>query len=217
MKTRAMLLLRRIMTSIVLSAGILAIANIDSVLHENNQGKQFARERMRAAKDRLRQRLEVADQKPSRPRGLENMLRDSLAQDEFNDILPFASLSTLDPLSLVMQKGVAHFDRTVFRSPDYQGESGYDLVQYDIEHPGGSRSVILAYLDRPLLTASRNVGAPDSRIPVVMILDAQGEQAAYSLYRAGNLIEQSQIPAGDMSGLVAQRIAQSLPFMSVSR
>lgn len=217
MKIQAAVVIRRIMTSFFVAAAILAIANIDTFVHENDQNKQFTRERMRVAKDRLRQRLEVADRKMEKPRGLVNMLRDSLAQDEFNDVVPFATLSTLDPLTQVVQKGVRHFERTVFRSPDYQGESGYDLVQYDIEHADGKHSTILAYLDRPLLTASRNVGAPDARIPVIMILEARGEISLYSLYRSGDLVEQSEIPAADMSGLVAQRIALSIPFMSVSR
>ncbi len=51
-----------------------------------------------------------------------------------------------------------HFERTVFRSPDYQGESGYDLVQYEIEHKDGKTSTILAYLDRPELIATRKCG-----------------------------------------------------------
>lgn len=217
MKNKANILFKRIMTSVFMSAAILAIANIDTFVHENQQNKDFSREQMRVAKDRLRQRLQVTEPKTNKPRGLVNMLRDSLAQDEFNDMVPFASLSTLDPLNKVLQKGVLHYERTVFRSPDYQGESGYDLVQYDIEHSGGKRSTILAYLDRPELTVSRNIGAPDPRIPVVMIIEGQGESSFYSLYRNGNLTEQTAIPAADVSGLVAQRIALSIPFLSVSR
>ncbi len=211
------LLFKRILTSIFISAAILAIANVDTLKNEESHRADFGRERLREAKVRLRQSFAVSEQKTTKPRGLVNMLRDSLAQDEFLETLPFANLSTLDPLNRVFEKGVAHFERTVFRSPDYQGESGYDLVQYEIEHSDGKRSTILAYLDRPMLTASRNVGTPDARIPVVMIMDAQGENASYSHYRGGNLVEQTQIPAGDVSGLVAQRIALSIPFLSVSR
>jgi hypothetical protein len=208
---------RKMLTSFFVSAAILAIASIDTVVHENGRGPEFARERIKLAKDRLRQRLEIVEPKADRPRGLVNMLRDSLAQDEFGETLPFANLTTFDPLLKVLGHGVAHFDRTVFRSPDYQGEDGYDLVQYEIEHPDGKHSTILAYLDRPLLTVSHNVGAPDPRIPVVMVLESQGESSVYSLYRSGNLVEQSPIPTADVSGLVAQRISLSIPFLSVSR
>jgi hypothetical protein len=214
-------LFRGMLTSLFVSSGILAIANVDRMLMDQGQSQELTREKVRLAKDRFRQRLEAvsdqAEKKPSKPRGLVNMLRDSLAQDEFHEELPFANLSTLDPLTRLFENGVAHFERTVFRSPDYQGESGYDLVQYDIEHPDGTHSAILAYLDRPQLTVSRNVGTADPRIPVVMILEAQGLESTYSLYRSGNLIERSQIPTSDVSALVAQRISLSIPFMSVSR
>ena len=212
---------RGILTSLFISSGILAIANVDSMLMDNGQSQEFTREKVRLAKNRFRQQLETISQqaelKTNKPRGLVNMLRDSLAQDEFHEVLPFANLSTLDPLTRLLAKGIAHFERTVYRSPDYQGESGYDLVQYDVEHVDGTQSAILAYLDRPQLTISRNVGTADPRIPIVMILEAQGLESAYSLYRSGNLVEQSQIPASDVSALVAQRISLSIPFMSVSR
>lgn len=214
-------ILRGMLTSLFISSGILAIANVDSMLMDQGQSQEFSRKKVRLAKDRFRQRLEAvsqqAEQTPNKPRGLVNMLRDSLAQDEFHEVLPFANLSTLDPLTRLLGKGVVHFERTVFRSPDYQGESGYDLVQYDLEHTDGTHSAILAYLDRPGLTVSRNVGTADPRIPVVMILEAQGMESAYSLYRSGNLIEQSLIPSSDVSALVAQKISLSIPFMSVSR
>lgn len=210
-------LVKKLATSLFLSAAILSIANIDALMHEPDPHDfRQQREKLKVAKDKLRQRLEIADQKP-RARDLTNMLRDSLAQDEFGDNLPFASLSTLDPLTRMMGKGVKHFERTVYRSPDYQGENGYDVVHYDIEHADGKHSSVLAYLDRPSLTVSRNVGTPDPRVPIVMILEARNEEAAYSLYRMGDLVEQSKVPSADISSLVAERIALSVPFLSVSR
>ena len=199
-----------------LSAAILSIANIDSLMHEDNQGQKFARSQMKIAKDRLRQRLEVSVPKV-KAGGLLNMMRDSLAQDELGETLPFAGLATLEPLNKVLQKGVKHFERTVYRSPDHRGESGYDVVQYDIEHVGGHRSTILAYLDRPLLTSSRDVGAEDTRIPIVVIVGGEGEKSAYTMYRSGHLLEQYSLDSGDASGLIAQRIAASVPFFSVAR
>lgn len=208
---------KHLASSIIISAAILSIANIDTLVHEQGRDRDFAKAQMQLAKERLRQRLEESSARNSKPRGQTNILRESLAQDEFGEILPFASLSTLDPLAKVFEKGVKSFERTVFRGPDYQGESGYDLVQYEIEHFNGSKSSVLAYLDRPALTLSRNVGDPDVRVPVVVIMEARGEIAAYSLYRSGNLVEQSKIPSEDMSDLVARRISSSIPYLSVSR
>lgn len=211
-------LFKKILTSIFVSVALLAITSIDMFQREKGQEQKFAREKMRVAKDQLRQRLEAAaPTRTTKSRGMENMLRDSLAQDEFGEELPFAALTTLDPVNRILNKGVSHFERTVYRSPDYQGESGYDLVQYEIEHKDKTHSMILAYLDRPGLNVSRNVGAPDPRVPVVMILGAQDGQTLYSLYRSGNLIEQTAIASADASGLVADRISLSIPFLSVSR
>ena len=210
--------LKKLLTSFFVSVALLAIASLDMFQHEMDHEQKFAREKIRVAKDQLRQRLEAAAPKRSQQsQGMENMLRDSLAQDEFGDQSPFAALSTLDPINKILIKGVVHFERTVFRSPDYQGESGYDLVQYEIQHKDKTQSIILAYLDRPELNLSRNVGAPDPRKPVVMVLVAEGDQSLYSLYRSGHLSEQTEIPSAAASGLVADRISLSIPFLSVSR
>ncbi len=90
--------LRKFSTSLLLSAAILAIASMDTWMHEKGQDRQVTRAKLKQEKDNLRQRLEIAQSKASKNRGLENMLRDSLSSDEFGDQLPFANLSTLDPL-----------------------------------------------------------------------------------------------------------------------
>jgi len=210
------LVFKHILTSLCLAAGILAIANVDSLLEEDDHAKQLTRARVKIARARLVRRLERSQEKIE-AQGKGGVLRDSLAQDEFGELTPFAGLSTLYPLTHVIAKGIKSFERTTYRSPEYQGESGYDLVHYEIEHPDGEQSSIVAYLDRTLATAARNVGAPDPRVPVVMILEGRGEQSAYSLYRSGDLIEQTEIPVADSQDLVARRISASVPFMSVSR
>lgn len=224
MKQKTAFVVRRILTSIFLATGMLSIANIENSIFEKDQNESLARARIQMVKSRFHERLSEVEKsatKNAKKVAIENStvteFREALAQDEFGEFVPFAHLSTLDPLLNLVRKGVKRFERTTFRSPEYQGESGYDLVHYEVEHPNGARSSILAYLDRPLLTAQRNVGEPDSRVPVVMIMNENGAMSEYALYRAGHLVEQSQIPLADVSRLVAQRISQSLPFMSVSR
>ncbi|NJM10268.1 MAG: hypothetical protein HC883_05255, partial [Bdellovibrionaceae bacterium] len=209
-------LFKKSLTTVFVSAGVLAIANVESVVHQREHAQEFTRERIKMARIQLREKIDQAG-KQAKPAGQADALLEFLAQDELGEAAPFVSLSTLDPLTHVIRAGIKHFERTTYRSPEYQGESGYDLVHYEIEHPEGLRSSIVAYLDRPLLTASRNVGSPDARVPVVMILEGRGEQSLYSLYRSGNLIEQADIETSDVAGLVAQRVSASVPFLSVSR
>lgn len=216
MSKKALPVLKRIFASFCLFAGMLAITNLESLLQENSRSKESVREVNRLAKERLIERLKtpVATAHASTQ---SKALRESLAQDEFLDVNPFANLSSLDPLNALFAKGVKSFERSTYRSPDHQGESGYDLVHYEIQHNRGGRSVIVAYLERPMLTASRNVGAIDDRIPFVMVMVDKGASATYSYYRFGSLTEQIEIPWTDAQGLVAQRLNASIPFLSVSR
>ncbi len=216
MNQRAVLVMKRIFASFCLFTGMLAITNLETFLHQSTNGKEALREQNRLAKESLLERLKtpvatVKAQSQSRS------LRESLAQDEFTEANPFASLASVDPLNAIFQKGVKEFERSTYRSPNHQGESGYDVVQYEIKHPKGGHSVIMAYLERPMLTASRNVGTLDERIPFVVVIVDKGELATYSYYRSGSLLEQSEIPWSEAQGLVAQRINASIPFLSVSR
>jgi hypothetical protein len=114
-------------------------------------------------------------------------------------------------------KGVKSFERTTFRSPNHQEASGYDLLEYQIEHPHGGKSIIMAYLERPVLTATHGVGGIDDRIPFVMVVTNKGEKTTFAYYRAGELVEQNDIPWNEAQSLVAQRLNASVPFLSVSR
>jgi hypothetical protein len=126
-------------------------------------------------------------------------------------------LSTLDPLQKVMQKGVADFHRETFRSPDYEEESGYDLLSYAIENKDGSKSTIMAYTEK--FEGKRAVY-------VVFMIgngngnsngNSNGDGAAYSFFRGGELIEQTDLTSAEADKLIAQRISQGIPFLSVSR
>jgi hypothetical protein len=75
----------------------------------------------------------------------------------------------------------------------------------------------MAYLERPVLTATRGVGMIDERIPFVMVVTNEGEKTNYAYYRSGELVEQNNIPWAEAQSLVAQRLNASVPFLSVSR
>lgn len=211
---------RKIVASLCLSAGVLAIANIETIWREYHsqdhpETGDFLTANLRSKK---RAKLPLEGARPENFKPLQSALSQSLEQDELKDENPFAHLSSLDPLQQIMQKGVAKFHRETFRSPDYQDESGYDLVSYEIEHTDGSKSFVLAYLEKPELSAWRNIGAPDPRLTFVMFMVAGADgNSSYSFFKSGDLIEQSKLTNAEAETLVGSRISEGVPFLSVSR
>jgi hypothetical protein len=218
MKQNLLLIMKRIGATMCLFAGMLAMTNtnIEGLLSSvNPRGAKVAQ--IRKAKERLLEKLKTPVVAKAKSPEQAGALRDSLAQDEFGDMNPFADLANVEPLNALFAKGVKRFERTTYRSPNHQGESGYDLLEYQIEHPQGGQSIIMAYLERPVLTATRGVGMIDDRIPFVMVVTNEGEKTNYAYYRSGELVEQNNIPWAEAQGLVAQRLNASVPFLSVSR
>ncbi|HMN67541.1 MAG TPA: hypothetical protein PKC28_03285 [Bdellovibrionales bacterium] len=218
MRAKLLLFSKRILASVCLSAGVLAIANVDTMRKEQDHANDLSRVRLELAKERVRERLHVKAPTPSLAlHDPARKLRDSLSQDEFGDISPFGDLSTLEPLSELMRKGVKSFERQAFRSPEYQGEIGYDILHYRIHHADGSTSEIMAYLERALTTESRNVGAPDEREPVVMSMVADQDRIQFSYFKANVLKQRSELSSSDAQALVEQRLSSGVPFLSVAR
>jgi hypothetical protein len=218
MKQNALLILKRIGATMCLFAGMLAMTNtnIEGLLSSLNP-KEAKIAQTRKAKERLLEKLNTPAVAKVKTPGQMGALRDSLAQDEFGDMNPFAELANVEPINALFAKGVKSFERTTYRSPNHRGESGYDLLEYQIEHPHGGHSIIMAYLERPVLTATRGVGMIDDRIPFVVIVTNEGDKTDYAYYRSGELVEQNNIPWTEAQGLVAQRLNASVPFLSVSR
>jgi hypothetical protein len=207
---------RRVAGSLTLSAGILAIANVETIWqeyhHSDYQETRTVLKNQRKVSHLTLSAATTADFKP-----LQSNLSRSLEQDELKDENPFTHLSTLDPLQQIMFRGVAHFKRETFRSPDYQEESGYDLVAYEIEHTDGSKSSILAYLEKLDSTEARGVGMPDERVPFVVFVVANGESVSSSIFRGGALINQTDISPGEAEAMISHRLSLGVPFLSVSR
>lgn len=203
--------------SLTMSVAVLAIANVE-MIWQGYQAKTEVNENLQAhgQSQHTRVKLEL-ETKPDHFKPLQSALSQSLEQDELKDENPFAHLANLDPLRQLMNKGVTKFHRETFRSPDYQDESGYDLLSYEITHGDGSKSSILAYLEKTDSTLWRNVGAPDPRAVYVVFYVAGKEQTVYSFFRSGVLVEQAELSQADAEKQVAQRLSQGVPFLSVSR
>lgn len=216
---------KKIMVSFCLSAAVLAIANVDTVWQSRLHQSDYNPARM-ASRQKFRRRLAEAAPATAAAAAAAKAapdqhqlaqvqnLNNSLSRDEIADQNPFANLSTLDPLTAIMNKGIIKFQRQAYRSPAYRDEAGYDLVEYEIEHPDHSKSTIMAYLERPLVD---DPSAAPERVPVVMIVRADGDHTQQTLYRDGNLMEQTELSLADAQRLVAQKLNAGVPFFSVAR
>jgi hypothetical protein len=208
---------KKVLVSMCLSAGVLAIANVDSVWQERLHTADYNPVRLES-RQKFRARMAEVAPRIKEPEDSEAgtqlaSFNTSLSQDEIGNRNPFANLSSLDPLSEIMNKGIVRFQRQAYRSPDYRKEAGYDLVEYEVIHPDRSQSTILAYMETPL------VDDPSVQpVPVVMIVTAESkDQTKQTLYRDGNLVEQNQLSTADAHQLITQRLNAGIPFFSVSR
>lgn len=198
---------KKVVVSLSLSAGVLSIANIDTIWEERAHRHDYEVVRQ-TTRQRLHASLSKGATTPVADPTLER-LRGHLAQDEIGTRNPFADLSTIEPLTLVLAKGVKGFGRQAYRSPQYKEETGYDLVSYEIQHADQTVSRVLAYLETPL-----EGGEP---VPVVLVMRAGGEGARQSLYRSGQLIEETDVTLLQAQNRVHQRLNAGIPFMSVAR
>ncbi len=146
-------------------------------------------------------------------------LQAQLATDDMADQNPFANLSSEVPLQQVFAGGVARFQREALRSGAYRDESGYDILHYEIEQSGGRKAHLLAYLDRSLESLGSTDGEPEVQADtlVVMVLKPVGEGLEMAVFRDGVLIETSAISTAVADSLVAQRLNNGIPFLSVAR
>ncbi|MBX3022259.1 MAG: hypothetical protein KF799_11355 [Bdellovibrionales bacterium] len=200
---------KRISVSIFLSAAVLSIASVESLWHDRNAPdllREETQKNLRVALDAATEKATVATDPTQAER-----LRFTFTQDEFGNVSPFGQLNTIAPLTQMMNKGVVGFNRQAYRSPQYKEEVGYDLLQYEIEHKDGSKSYVLAYLERPL------EGNPDELVPVVIVMQGHQGAAKQSLFRSGQLVEQGDLSLAQVQSLMTQKLNSGVPFFSVAR
>ena len=205
--------LKRVFGSVLVSAGILAIANVETIWQEYHHEelrednvliKKVAYKSHRAK----RVSLNLRPTPTKHQEGIEQQaaLIESLERDEIADENPFANLKDLAPLQATMRKGVISFERNVYRSPSYQSESGYDLLTYTVTHPDNSKSTIVVYNEASTCVTF-----------AVADLEVNGEAIDYFLFETGNLKEHVKLTAADADSRFAARLSAAVPFLSVSR
>ncbi len=211
--------LRSTMLFLVLSAGMLAMTNVDLSWYPV---AMTVSQKSAVAPKSLWTKL-TEGKVAAEDTGPAGQLRALLEQDDLADQNPFANLSSQDPLNDIFKAGVVRFQRKTLRSRTYRDESGYDLVHYEIDQAGGHKSQILAYLEREAGEITEGdisgEGQPSMHVevPVILVVRNAGEQSEYSVFRDGALIESSTISTPDADHLLTQRLSDGIPFLSVSR
>lgn len=216
---------RRWAGGLCLSFAILAIANVETIWDEYHHGDMLNTHLIATVKTRMlpykssgpKEAGASAEHSRHVLRPLQSELSQALEDDEIKEENPYAGLASLDALHQIMKAGVTKFRRETYRSPGYQDESGYDMVHYEIEHPDGRTSVILAFVDRTEVIGPHDIGTPDRGVPIVIFMTSKGDAMAYSMFQSGKLIEQSELPTAKAQQLIANRLAEGVPFLSVSR
>lgn len=145
-------------------------------------------------------------------------LQSQMAQDDLGDSNPFSNLSTEVPFEDVYKAGVVRFERQALRSRTYRDESGYDLVHYEVELESGRKAHILAYLERTIESlGSSGEPAMAAEIPVVVVAINTGADTNLSVYRDRILVESSAVSSGQADELLARRLKEGIPFLSVAQ
>lgn len=179
---------------------MLAITNVDSVFNE-----QAILSKVKYAKTQKQNYANSADRAAVNPSYESAIvkLKESLGLDELKGVSLFEDQSVLEPIAHLLEKGVSNFARQAFRSPTYKGEFGYDLLHYEIKHPDGCTSSLLAYLEQD--------------VPTLLFIVGEQNKNELFYFRESKLIERSWISATEARSLIESKIQESLPFLSVSR
>lgn len=153
---------------------------------------------------------------PKADEGPVAQLKAQFASDDLADQNPFSNLSSEVPLEALYSAGVQGFERQSLRSGSYRDESGYDLLHYEISLRGGGKAYVLAYVDEGLEELVDDP-SPAQNTVVLQIFRPSGEGMELALYRDGALLETSTLSTAKAESLMAQRLNNGVPFLSVAR
>lgn len=144
----------------------------------------------------------------------EKSLLESLMQDEFSRGNPFDSLNNVYPLALILQKGVLSFERSAYRSPQFIGNLGYDVLKYEIQHRDQTRSHILAYKEKTA-PAQVVIGSRDNRPVFSLFLVPHDQDQVYmSIFESGKPITNQVVSTEVALNSVMRRVDSSTPLLS---
>lgn len=186
---------------VVIAVGLLALLQIESSGEFGaSDGRWRKNPKARGLSSLVRAAIGVT--KSHRVKMLDQ-LRESMDGDELAGVSPYVQLGADDLLRRVLSMEIVSFDRQTLRSPDYQEEFGYDIIHYEIRHPAGPPSKVMAYVENGEV--------------VLTVLTAKGDRAEYARYRAGVLEDAGEVEAERGAALLAQHLDSGIPFLSLAR
>lgn len=198
---------RQILLTFVLVAAGLSVSNPDFSLYQADTPGILQKPLPRLSSNITREEGPIAQ------------LKAQLSSDDLADLNPFANLSSEVPLDSLLKRGVVSFERKALRSGAYRDEAGYDILHYEVGHPGGAKSQILAYVDRSMEGLSPSDSEPQVQKETLVLMVFQPTETGMELavFRDGGLIETSPISLSEAESLLAQRLSNGIPFLSVAR
>ena len=141
-----------------------------------------------------------------------------LAGEEFENGQPFQLSAQRTIWIAVLNKGLKDYSRKIYRSPHFQGRSGYDLVHYELLLEDGAKAHLLAYREKTE-NIRMIVGAEDLR-PTRIDLYTQpqsGQWVSQSFHPSGELIQAMELNEEEFLTAKESIIRHSVPLLTAGR
>lgn len=133
----------------------------------------------------------------------------AMRTDAFGDQLIFSQLSTFEPVTNIMKKGIVSFDRKTLRTQNYRDEEGYDLLVYEIHHPLSVESRVMAYYEKRT-----------GELPILKIVFLTGRPAASNVelvqFENGSLSGHREVAWSEGQTLFDRQLTDASTLMSAS-
>lgn len=133
----------------------------------------------------------------------------AMRTDAFGDQLIFSNLSTFEPITNILKKGIVSFDRKTLRTQSYRDEEGYDLLVYQIHHPLSVESRIMAYYEKRA-----------GELPALKIVVLTGRPGANGVeliqFENGSLSSHQEVAWNEGQNLFDRQLTNASTLMSAS-
>lgn len=142
-------------------------------------------------------------------------LFESLGRDEFTSTQPFYNFADVKPLKDLLHLGIKDFKRSLYRSPQFLMAQGYDIVKYEITHPNGWNSYVVAY-KRSMENMTAPMGIVEDARPTftLFVIAQSAANATSSLYENGTLKSAENLETVKALAGIDQWIDMSTPFLA---
>jgi len=133
----------------------------------------------------------------------------AMRTDALGDQLIFSQLSTFEPVTNILKKGIVSYERKTLRTQNYRDEQGYDLLVYEIHHPLSVESRVMAYYEKRA-----------GELPVLKIVFLTGRPGAADVelvqFENGNLSGHKEVAWSEGQTLFDRQLTDASTLMSAS-